>query len=412
MTRICIVSHSHPRLRSGGGEVAAYRQFTCLREQGEDAWFVGSTVGGDARRLMGPSQRMVFFDERDICLRGDGMDGFVMEQTDPALEDEVLRLLDRIDAEVYHFHHMWNIGAGTIRRLRALKPRARFVFTLHELIAICSNHGQMVKTSGELCHASGAIECSACMTEHPPLSFVIRERRMKELLGMMDVLISPSRFLRDRFEAWGIPAGRIHVIENGLQAPDDLPPVDEVAAGGLSTRFAFFGNATPTKGLDVLVRAAALLEEDDELDPVLIEVHGVSAEAFAALWPKLPLPDNIVFKGRYRPEDAIPIMRRQGWVLIPSVWWENSPVVIEEAKAAKRPVIASDIGGMLEKTAGWGLQFRVGDPDDLARVMARLAGDGRRLAAMSAAIPPHMPVARFVEEWRRVCGLPAPGGAG
>lgn len=411
MTRICIISHSHPRLRAGGGEIAAYRMFQKLRDEGEDVWFVGATLGGDADRIMGASQRMVFFDAHDICLRGDGMPGFVMEHEDSRLEDETLRLLDRIDADLYHFHHMWNIGIGTIRRLRALKPKAKFVFTLHELIAICANHGQMVKTSGELCYGAGPVECSACMQGHTPLSFVIREQRMKELLGMMDQLISPSDFLRQRFEEWGIPPGRIQVIENGLQVLEASPPMTAEDATLLSSRFAFFGNATPTKGLDVLIRAAALLENDDTLPPIRIAVHGASLERYQELWPDSPVPKNIVFKGRYRPEDAISIMRRQGWILIPSIWWENSPVVIEEAKAAHRPVIASDIGGMLEKTSGWGLQFRVGDADDLARVLASVADDGPRLLQMSAAVPEHMPVERFLAEWREVCGLDGRGPA-
>ena len=37
------------------------------------------------------------------------------------------------------------------------------------------------------------------------------------------------------------------------------------------------------------------------------------------------------------------------YVVVPSIWWENSPVVIQEAYAARRPVICSGIGGMAEK---------------------------------------------------------------
>lgn len=402
--RICIIAHSHPRLRSGGGEVAAYRQYLHLRGLGEDAWFVGATVGDDGTRIMGGAQRMIFFSDHDICLRGDGMDGFVMEQDSLTLEDEVLRLLVRIDADIYHFHHMWNIGAGTIRRLRAAKPDATFVFTVHELIAICANHGQMIKTTGELCYASGPIECSACMAPHSPLTFFIRAARMRELLDLFDVLISPSAFLRDRLEAWGLPSGRVHVLENGMDCPDIAPIVDPVEAETLSRRFAFFGNATPTKGLDVLVRAASLL---DPATRVRIEVNGVAAADFARLWPEIEVPDCLVFKGRYQPSEAVAIIRRQGYVLVPSVWWENSPVVIEEAKAARRPVIASDIGGMAEKTAGWGLQFRVGDPDSLAGLIAGLAGDGPRLAAMSAAVPSFQTSADFDRAWRHIVGLAA-----
>ena len=62
------------------------------------------------------------------------------------------------------------------------------------------------------------------------------------------------------------------------------------------------------------------------------------------------------------------------YLLIPSRWWENSPVVIQEAFAAGLPVICSGIGGMAEKVKDGvsGLHFRVNDPVDLARVI--LAG--------------------------------------
>lgn len=55
--RIVVVSHSHPRLRAGGGEVAAYRHFRHLQRSGEDVYFVGCTVGDDGTRLMGRCSR-------------------------------------------------------------------------------------------------------------------------------------------------------------------------------------------------------------------------------------------------------------------------------------------------------------------------------------------------------------------
>jgi glycosyltransferase involved in cell wall biosynthesis len=56
---------------------------------------------------------------------------------------------------------------------------------------------------------------------------------------------------------------------------------------------------------------------------------------------------------------------------VPSIWWENSPVVIQEAFSYGRPVICSDIGGMAEKVNHRvdGLHFKVGSPEDLARTI-------------------------------------------
>lgn len=65
------------------------------------------------------------------------------------------------------------------------------------------------------------------------------------------------------------------------------------------------------------------------------------------------------------------------WVAVPSVWWENSPLVIEEALAHRRPVICSNIGGMAEKVRAGkdGFHFAVGNPFDLASLLVRLAAD-------------------------------------
>ncbi|MBD9527792.1 glycosyltransferase [Paracoccus sp. PAR01] len=407
MSRTVIVSHSHPNLRYGGGEVAAYRQFEHLLAQDEDVIFVGSTIGPeDSAKFFGPSQQVLSFGPRDFCLRGRGMDSFTMEHAEVRDEDWIFEFLLALQGDVYHFHHFWNIGAGTIRRLRAALPKAKFICTLHELTAICANHGQMVKRSGELCYASSEVACAACVAR-PPIDFVLRKTRMLEMLGLFNHLLSPSEFLRERFEDWGVPKGRIAVIENGLDHHASFRPETEAELLAKSGRFAFFGQATPTKGLDVLIRAAALIEARDEAPelPLSIEIHGVDKDSFTRMWPDLEIPDCIHFRGRYRPQDCVDIMRGYGWIIIPSVWWENSPVVIQEARAAGTPMIASDIGGMAEKTAGWGLQFRVGDPAALASAIMSVHGQPDTLLVHKSRITPPLGLEEFAAEWMEACEL-------
>ncbi|MFD1911346.1 glycosyltransferase [Halodurantibacterium flavum] len=417
MTRTVIVSHSHPNFKYGGGEVAAYRQFQHLESLGEDVYFVGSTIGPeDSAKFFGATQQVLSFSPRDFCLRGRGMDGFIMEQSQIADEDWIVEFLLALRGDVYHFHHFWNIGAGTIRRLRKALPEARFICTLHELTAICANHGQMVKTSGELCYAASEVACAACIGRGP-MDFVLRNFRLREMLDQFDVLLSPSEFLRERFEGWGIPKGEIKVIENGL----DYDPLgtsetpEELAVK--SRRFAFFGQATPTKGLDILIRAANLIEEEraeseDAGPPVQIEIYGLDQNRFAALWPEVAVPSSVRFRGRYRPQDCIEIMKRFGWIIIPSVWWENSPVIIQEARAAGTPMLASDIGGMKEKTEGWGIHFSVGDPAALAAAIGTVHNRPEILAEYKRRITPPLDLAGFVRDWKMLCGLdvgaPAP----
>ena len=61
------------------------------------------------------------------------------------------------------------------------------------------------------------------------------------------------------------------------------------------------------------------------------------------------------------------------WVVLPSRWWENSPLVVQEAFMHGRPVICSGIGGLAEKVTNElnGLHFLVNDADNLASVIER-----------------------------------------
>jgi glycosyltransferase involved in cell wall biosynthesis len=62
------------------------------------------------------------------------------------------------------------------------------------------------------------------------------------------------------------------------------------------------------------------------------------------------------------------------WVVVPSIWWENAPLVIQEAFVHGRPVICSDVGGMAEAVRDGtdGLHFTRGNSRALALAM-RLA---------------------------------------
>jgi glycosyltransferase involved in cell wall biosynthesis len=98
-------------------------------------------------------------------------------------------------------------------------------------------------------------------------------------------------------------------------------------------------------------------------------------------------------------------MSRCDWVVIPSIWWENSPVVIQEAALAGRPVLCSRIGGMAEKVQDGvtGLHFEAGSVADLAGRIEQIA-DGLTVAVDSRAASATHPraVEQFVELYREL----------
>jgi glycosyltransferase involved in cell wall biosynthesis len=75
-------------------------------------------------------------------------------------------------------------------------------------------------------------------------------------------------------------------------------------------------------------------------------------------------------------------MRGVDAVVVPSLWWENSPLIIQEAAAAGRPVLGSDLGGIAEKLGASpsNAVFRVSDAGDLLvrlAEMMRVSSDHR-----------------------------------
>ena len=109
---------------------------------------------------------------------------------------------------------------------------------------------------------------------------------------------------------------------------------------------------------------------------------------------------TVTFAGKYDPASLPARMRNVAWVVVPSTWWENSPLVIQEAFMHRRPVIASDIGGMAEKVRHGvdGLHFHVGDPADLARTMRRAAREGGLWSRLEGQIQPIFSIQEAVEE--------------
>jgi glycosyltransferase involved in cell wall biosynthesis len=88
-------------------------------------------------------------------------------------------------------------------------------------------------------------------------------------------------------------------------------------------------------------------------------------------------------------------MERVDWVVVPSIWWENAPLVVLEAFRHRRPVICGDVGGMAELVRDGvdGLHAPVGDPAGLARVMRRAVETEGLWDALMAGIRPPPTVA-------------------
>jgi glycosyltransferase involved in cell wall biosynthesis len=384
--RVLIISHGHPAFSIGGAEVASHNLFRALEAtDGIDAFYLARAPAAlprhDDTPLMSLRQG-----ERETFLHTEAWDQFWLSNGGIAdLQGAFADYLRHVRPDVVHFHHVIGLGVEAIVQVRSVLPDAAIVITFHEYLAICLNHGQMVKTSrNALCSGASPAECASCFPQYSPGLIFQREMFLKDHLLLADAFVSPSHFLIDRYRKWGLPGERFTMIENGL-APQAIAPPRKIPPAGRHARFGFFGQVSEFKGLHVLLEAVASIDDAVWGTDATLSIFGGNLEnqplAFRERFERLieRAGRRARFFGSYRAEELPRLMEQVDWLVMPSIWWENSPVVIQEAFLHGRPPIVGDIGGMAEKVRPGvdGLHFRAGSREDLAdRLTEALTDNG------------------------------------
>lgn len=375
--RILVMAHAHPDFSLGGGEIAAYNLFKAYSQNNdvEEAWYLGR-----ADRGRGATGAISLRRPNEYLWEQSVHDWHMMKAVhQESLTTWFADLIRALKPTVVHTHHYAHMGLEYLRVIKQVDPTIRIMMTLHEYMAICSNNGQMIKTGNfKLCNRESFDECHRCFPNRPAEDFWLRKHTFMKHFALVDQFVSPSEFLRQRYIDWGLAPEKIVVIENGQADEAPLPP-RPLAENESRNRFGFFGQINPFKGLDVLLEALTLMPKS-ERKKIVLEVHGANLEHqsldFQQKIEELRAPlikqGVVQWVGPYQPHELRSRMAGVDWVVVPSVWWENSPMVIQEAKVCGRPLLVSNIGGMAEKvknmqggylvTAGdrlaWGRAFK------------------------------------------------------
>ncbi len=397
--KVLYIIHGHPANRPGGAEGYALELYEAMRDSSEEFEPVllarngpphSPTLGyeGALRSHVGGDPNQLLFDTDAT-----NYDWFFGTAPNKAVLTKYYRdVLLALKPDVVHFQHTLFMGYDMIRATRRTLPDAAILYTLHEYLPICHRHGQMVRTNGdELCLEASPRRCHGCFPDIPPREFYLREQFVKSHFEDVDLFIAPSKFLMQRYLDWGIAPDRI-VNEDYGRHP--VEPIVETPRVGSRTRLGFFGQFSHYKGVNVLLQAMTLLREEECAAHAWL--HGanldIQPEDFQADFAKLltGAGDGVTMAGRYESHELPRLMEQVDWVVVPSRWWENSPLVIQEAFAYGRPVISSDIGGMAEKVVDGvnGLNFRAGDPVSLAEAIRKAVSTNGLWERLRAGIPP------------------------
>jgi glycosyltransferase involved in cell wall biosynthesis len=373
--KVLLLSHGHPSFSIGGAEIASYNLHQGLNAlQGCESHYL-ARVGPPISPHKGTPFLSLRQKEREALIYANHYDYFRLSNRDlEGVSQHLVQFVRNVAPDVVHFHHILGFGVESLYAVRKALPNVPIVVTLHEYLSICNNHGQMVKTkTAALCHKASPADCAMCFPEISPARFMKRELFLKSMMRHVDMFVSPSRFLIERYADWGLPRDKMVMLENGLDVSEVAPPRTLSGNGGRRGHFGYFGQLNQFKGIKVLIEAVARVPARDWGDDAMLNVFGgnleVQPEAFQREFRRLVANAGrrVRFFGSYKSAELPRLIREIDWVVIPSTWWENSPVVIQEAFLHGRPIITSDIGGMAEKVRHNvnGLQFRAGSAESL-----------------------------------------------
>lgn len=288
-----------------------------------------------------------------------GKDGYRHQQMDVKFAE----LVKSLAPDIAHIGHLNHLSTGLIDELK--KQNIPIVFTLHDFWLMCPRGQFLTRSLGkennfQLCEKQEDKKCASdCYrvyfsgyekdeeAELNNWSSWINRRMIetKSIIDKVDYFIAPSNYLRDRFvNDFAVPNDKIRYLDYGF--PTEY--LNQTAKSEEKTEFTFgyIGTHIPAKGINQLLEAFIQIEEKATLK-IFGRPSGQSTEVLKKIAAKSK--NKIEFAGEYINHNlADEVFSKVDCIVVPSIWGENSPLVIHEAQACKIPVITADFGGMKE----------------------------------------------------------------
>lgn len=321
------------------------------------------------------------------------------------IDQRFAELLELVDPDVVHVGHMNHLSTSLLRE--AALREVPIVFTLHDYWLMCPRgqfmqmfpedpndlwaacDGQEDRKCAERCYAryfSGAPDELEADVDYWAGWVGRRMRHVREMAELVDLFIAPARYLHDRFrDEFELPERKLVYLDYGFSR-ERMTGRRRVA--GEPFTFGYIGTHIPAKGIHDLIQAFGALRGDARLR-IWGRPRGQETEALERLAQSLPstVASRVEWLPEYENQNIVrDVFDRCDAIVVPSVWVENSPLVIHEAQQARLPVVTADAGGMAEYVHHEvnGLLFEHRSVVALAEQMQRLVDDAafaRRLGA-------------------------------
>ncbi len=406
--RVIIGVHHFPPRYRGGAEWRAYRTASALLRAGHEVLVVciekiddvqASPLSLKEEVFEGvPLQRLAF----NLAAAPDPLQ---WEYNNLWVGSHLRQLFDSRQTDIFHLMSGYLMTGSALEA--AQRAGIATVVTLTDFWFLC-RRVSMLRTDGTLSTLPiDPLRCARCLGEEkrryrlaasvaPGIMnqyWKLQRRNMdyferrwsflRECLAKTDLAICPSRFLRQMYLDAGLAARRMEYLRQGHNF-GHLQPAELDKERSTVLRVGYLGQIAPLKGVHLLVDAVQLLPDR----AIELHIHGDSElhPQYAHTLSQSTRNDpRIVLHGVYGRDQLTSILRELDVIVVPSLWYENSPNVILESFAHATPVVATDFGGMAElvEDGSNGLCFAVGDAPALAHQLQRLLDEPGLLASLT-----------------------------
>lgn len=283
------------------------------------------------------------------------------------IDQRFAEVLDLVGPDLVHVGHLNHLSTSLLRE--AALREIPIVFTLHDYWLMCPRgqfmqmfpeepnnlwaacDGQDDRKCAERCYAryfSGAPHELGADLDYWTDWVARRMRHVREMTELVDLFIAPARYLHDRFrDEFGLPESKLVYLDYGF-AGERMAGRRRVS--GEPFTFGYIGTHIPAKGIHDLIQAFGRLTGDARLC-IWGRPRGQDTDALKSIAASLPpgVANRVEWVAEYKNQEIVrDVFNRCDAIVVPSVWVENSPLVIHEAQQARVPVVTADVGGMAE----------------------------------------------------------------
>lgn len=366
--KICMISSLYPPLSFGGATGVAQMEAEYLAKMDHDVFVITTNpnpnnckveVINGVKIYRMPSYNLYSFYEnfRDPNTHRT-YSKFLWHLIDTfnlKLKNMIMKVIDKEKPDIVHVH---NFGGLSKLLFSGIKCRGiPLVFTAHDCSVLCPR-ANLVRSTDKIC-------------KERPLPCSIYSKINKYLLeNNVDVVLSPSQFLIDKFRENGI-FKETEMIK--LPNPIDLKGASPISKSYDNLELLYVGELSKHKGLHILIKAFEKVNDEN----ICLHIYGRgSNERYFKRMAKKS--KNIIFHGYAKGfEELREAYKKANVTILPSICYDNSPIVLYESFMNSTPVIASRIGGIPELVIDNynGFLFEASNVNELSMLIVKILED-------------------------------------